>query len=184
MINQSVNSEGLCNVPYMGILHALHSPDSSHPHEIARWAMGSDFERVLMAPRSRLYHLEPIGVGTAEVESLTSYISRLAEVHAVSVKSLVVHEISQQLDTPYARQPHLIKSFWVLSSTLNSCSTSTNKWLSALASLTCRRDLHPLTMTVWQHVMPTRRLVRANQAWCPHCYDEWRQSGRPIYQPL
>src|SRR5436309_1509742 len=39
--------------------------------------------------RSLLFPLEPIGIGTPFVESLTSYISRLAAVHAVIVSDLV-----------------------------------------------------------------------------------------------
>ena len=44
-------------------------------------------------PRSRLYRLESIGIGTPYVESLTSYITRLAEVHCVSLKALIMWEI-------------------------------------------------------------------------------------------
>ncbi len=35
-------------------------------------------EEVKMPPRSKLYGLLPEGLGTVEVESLTSYINRLA----------------------------------------------------------------------------------------------------------
>jgi len=42
-----------------------------------------------LPPRSRLYSLAPIGVGTAFVEGLTSYVSRLAAAHSVSVGDLV-----------------------------------------------------------------------------------------------
>jgi len=40
-------------------------------------------------PRSRLYSLQPVGVGTGMVESLTGYVARLAEAHSVSVGDLV-----------------------------------------------------------------------------------------------
>jgi len=46
-----------------------------------------------MAPRTRLYHLEPIGVGTPVVESLTGYVMRLAEAHCVSTSALVTGEV-------------------------------------------------------------------------------------------
>jgi len=36
-------------------------------------------------PRARFYPLEPIGIGTPLVESLTSYLLRLAEAHGVPV---------------------------------------------------------------------------------------------------
>jgi hypothetical protein len=49
-------------------------------------------------PRSRLYALEPIGVGTALVESLSSYVARLAEAHSISVGDLVGHVLSELTD--------------------------------------------------------------------------------------
>lgn len=44
--------------------------------------------------RSRLYSLEPMNVGTAEVESLTGYVARIAEAHCVTVSDLVGAELS------------------------------------------------------------------------------------------
>lgn len=41
--------------------------------------------------RSRLYRLAPIGLGTAYVESLTSYIIRLAEAHSLPVGYTLPH---------------------------------------------------------------------------------------------
>lgn len=38
-----------------------------------------DLSRPKIPPRSRLYHLEPVGVGTPYVESLTGYMARLGE---------------------------------------------------------------------------------------------------------
>ena len=42
-----------------------------------------DVEAVPIPARSRLHSIEPIGVGTPFVESLTGYIIRLAASHAV-----------------------------------------------------------------------------------------------------
>jgi hypothetical protein len=42
----------------------------------------------LLPARSQLYSLEPIGAGTAFVESLTGYVARLAEVHSLKVEIL------------------------------------------------------------------------------------------------
>ena len=41
----------------------------------------------LLPKRSRLYHLEPIAIGTTYVEGLISYVCRLAEAHCVSPRS-------------------------------------------------------------------------------------------------
>ena len=46
-----------------------------------------------LPPRSRLYRLEPIGIGTPWVEGLTSYVMRLAVAHAVSVGDLLGREL-------------------------------------------------------------------------------------------
>ena len=43
--------------------------------------------------RSYLYHLRPIGVGSAYVESLTGYIARLAEAHSVATGALLALEL-------------------------------------------------------------------------------------------
>jgi TniQ len=40
-------------------------------------------------PRSVLYHLSPIAIGTPGVESLTSYLARLAEAHSISCGMLL-----------------------------------------------------------------------------------------------
>jgi hypothetical protein len=39
--------------------------------------------------RRRLYSLEPMNVGTVEVESLTGYVARIADAHCVTVNDLV-----------------------------------------------------------------------------------------------
>ena len=54
-----------------------------------------------MPPRSRLYHLPPLGVGTLWVESLTSYVNRLAWTYRVSPRVLVAQEIDPLLSSEY-----------------------------------------------------------------------------------
>jgi hypothetical protein len=43
---------------------------------------------------SRLYRVDPCGMGTPLVESLTGYITRLAEAHGVSTGILYIKEIA------------------------------------------------------------------------------------------
>ena len=50
-----------------------------------------------LPPRSRLYSLQPMAIGTSRVESLTSYMMRLAETHTVSVRTLILWEIFPNL---------------------------------------------------------------------------------------
>jgi hypothetical protein len=42
--------------------------------------------------RSEFYPLAPIGVGTAQVESLTGYVARLAQSHVLSVGDMIGRE--------------------------------------------------------------------------------------------
>src|SRR5262249_42531947 len=51
-------------------------------------------------PHSRLYSLEPIGIGTPEVESWSSYLNRLAQAHCVTVTTLIAHELLPHVGTP------------------------------------------------------------------------------------
>jgi len=60
--------------------------------------------RPAITHRSYFYPLSPIGVGTAAVESLTGYISRLAAAHAVDTGTLVNRELLPRV--PYT------KGFW------------------------------------------------------------------------
>jgi len=48
-----------------------------------------DFRLPGLSPRTGLYQLPPVGVGTGLIESLTSYITRLAQAHDVSTNTLL-----------------------------------------------------------------------------------------------
>jgi hypothetical protein len=106
-------------------------------------------------PRSRLYHLAPIGLGTPYVESLTGYVARLAEAHNVSTRTLVVREL-----LPLLGRCHLSKavnsslsSFWTGGvRAVNGIRTLAGDWRRVLQDLTGRRDLHFLTLLTWAEV--------------------------------
>ena len=90
--------------------------------------------------RSRLYSLAPMGIGTSQVESLTSYVMRLAEAHAVSPGTLIRQEIFPNLPlTP--KRP----TFGGVHS-LNGMGSCFEQWVSLLEQLTARRDLRQLTL--------------------------------------
>ena len=70
-----------------------------------------DYILPVLPPRSRLYALEPIGIGTPFVESLSGYIARLADAHAVSVGDLVGRELSPLASKPLISfGPSIIRS--------------------------------------------------------------------------
>jgi transcriptional regulator with XRE-family HTH domain len=138
-------------------------------------------------PRSRLYHLEPIGVGTPYVEGLTGYISRLAEAHSVPPRALIVRELGPLLRTARLSGPTIggLSSFWWAEArTLNGTRTQAQDWVRALEALTLRNDLRFLTFLPWAEVLDQKQLLRRTRAWCPACYGEWRGARQVVYDPL
>lgn len=146
-----------------------------------------DLTRPAVPPRSRLYHLEPMGMGTPYVESLTGYVARLAEAHGVRARKLLVAEILPLMGHLHLLGPgnRGLSAFWQRETrALNSTRTLARDLVHALEGLTLRRDLRFLTLLPWAEVLPPRGLVRPHHAWCPACYEEWRQAGQVVYEPL
>jgi transcriptional regulator with XRE-family HTH domain len=142
-------------------------------------------------PRSRLYALEPIGSGTALVESLTSYITRLADAHSVSVGDLVRGELS--VSSPYSPLPFVYSQQQGIVSTrgfqnatyaINGLNESSKKWVDALERGTLRTNLRRLTLLPLQEVFAPRAALRETRAWCPACYEQRQRSGAVVYEPL
>jgi len=146
-----------------------------------------DLENPLIPSRSRLYHLEPIGIGTPFVESLTSYVARLAQAHHVTPKSLVSYEILpfQGKDGKTARHYGRLAGFWLKgASSINGVGPAAREWVQTLQGLTLCSNLRYSTMLTWSEVIALNRLIRGRKAWCPNCYEEWKCAGHVIYEPL
>lgn len=140
-----------------------------------------------MPPRSKLYCLAPQGSGTAEVESLTSYIIRLAWAYRVNPRLLVAQEILPQLSKEHYVQavPSRLGSFSrTRSMSINGAGEVARDWAETLERLTMRSDLRFLTLRAFAYGLPTWGLQRTIPQWCPRCYDEWREQKQPVYQPL
>ncbi len=138
-------------------------------------------------PRSGLHNLAPLGIGTASVECLTSYINRLAWMYRVGPRVLVAEAI-----VPHLKGSHYIRSsLYHLAGFCRRGAMNVNgtgevpfDWSDALGHLTMRSDLQTLTGNRWASHLPTRGFLRATPAWCSTCIHEWRERGLPIYQPL
>jgi len=151
------------------------------PYEI--W----DIELSALPARSRLCHLEPAQMGTPFAESLTSYIIQLAARHGVFTRTLVTHELFPLFGKGYLSRggrSNNVTTFWKDSSTLNGMSASANSWVGVLERLTLRDDLRFTTMLPWACVLSPKGLIRSFRAWCPFCYQEWKQDNRVVYDAL
>jgi hypothetical protein len=152
-----------------------------------------NFDLPAFRPRSRLHSLQPQGTGTALIECLTSYVSRLAASHCVSPSALLSSSIAPLIGKKYwlqggARQgtrgSALSKSFNIHTRAINGAGVIASDWVRTLQTLTLRHDLAQLTMLEWENVFPNLNLLRPTRAWCPACYDHWAKSHQPIYEPL
>ena len=132
--------------------------------------------------RSRLFQLEPIGIGTPYVESLTSYLTRLAESHTVHLNVLVSKEIKPIVPKSYKSKDLFgIKHH---TGTVNGTGIIAVDIVQALEKLTMREDLTCLTLLKWSQVFPQRRLNCHTKAWCPVCYQDWYLNNQTVYDPL
>jgi hypothetical protein len=150
-------------------------------------------KQATLEPHSRLAHLNPIGIGTPFVESLTSYLSRLAEIHSWKFKTLFEFELLPHLNMPYLLS-HLGSqyitttfSFRRVKSTLasvNGTSGAANKVVATLEHLTKRDNLKFLTLLPWAEVLTPLNLLKKHRSWCPDCFTMWRVNKHTIYEPL
>jgi hypothetical protein len=145
-----------------------------------------------MPPRSRLYSLKPIGIGTPLVESITGYVSRLADAHAVSAADLVGRELCLVGSKPVrpfgpfvprntTTGPHGFRGRAVAA---NGLGETAKRWVGTLERATLQTRLRFLTMLPFEGVFTNSGLFRNTRAWCPACYEDWRRTDDPIYEPL
>lgn len=140
--------------------------------------------------RTLLLPLEPIGIGTPLVESLTSYISRLAGIHAVTVSDLAGHVLANCAppDAPIvsvsARHYRMGSGFQSGAHSINGATEDAGRWIAAVETATGRSGLRFLTLTPLKQVFCRQSLFRKAQAWCPVCFEDCGRSGLPLYLPL
>lgn len=136
--------------------------------------------------RSRLYSLAPQGLHSPLVESLTSYICRLASEHQVQVGALIQRIIAPAIGKAYIAdgQSRSISSFLRYAVPINGNGIMASDWVEVLKSLTFRTELTFLTLLVGSDTLSQRDLLQPGRQWCPLCYYSWQSEGTTIYEPL
>lgn len=133
---------------------------------------------------SRLISLPPCGARTGLHESLTGYISRLADAHGLTTWGLVTREIAPRFTRPMI-DPHWHSDlFGPFGATLNGVASTAEQGVQILSELTCRNDIIAMTLLPFRDVLSPRSSVRKATAWCPRCLSDWRSIGKGIYLPL
>ena len=145
-----------------------------------------NLKSIAIPPRSRLYSLEPIGINTPYVESLTSYISRLAEAHCLTPNSLITRIIAPELKFSFIKHSSSrdIGTFFKKSGFINGYGEISSEFTRLLSNLTKVNNLALLTLGRYSSIFPSRKLLKKNKCWCPVCFEEWMLSGKILYEPL
>lgn len=133
-------------------------------------------------PRSFLYHLEPVGIGTPYTEGLSGFIARLAQEHFFTPSVLM-----KRVVIPYSEGQYTIYLNGELTNAapaINALGVTASGLVCLLERATLRKDLRFTTMLTWADVLPTKKLIRPLRAWCPLCYEEWADTGQIVYEPL
>ncbi|HFK1457214.1 TPA: TniQ family protein [Bacillus cereus] len=135
--------------------------------------------------RSRLYGIYPKGIDTPFVESLSSYLIRLADAHTVYLGDLLAYEIAPVLGKKY-----LLNSvdrggnrFYDGARTINGIEKNAKDMVTTLEYLTGTGNLNLLTLSKFKEVFSVRNLIRKTLAWCPKCLNELMEKDS-LYYPL
>lgn len=138
--------------------------------------------------RSRLYGPAPCEVGTVWVESLTSYLHRLAAKYCVTPRVFVTEAVLPHLAFWHETRPsfatHLGSFYRREALRMNGTGELAQSLSQVLCRLTRRSDVRDTTLSLWANQLPPHSLLRWSPAWCPACYTGWQESGQALYHPV
>lgn len=136
-----------------------------------------DMSDSVSASPSAVFSLEPLGIGTPYMESLSSYVKRLAHYHRLRVVDFLTYCATQTDDDVMMATIHKFHR-------IDGICGSGQVWSHLLARLTQRSDVLYLSMSYWSCLLNGYRLMKPYHAWCPLCYATYEQEQTPIYTPL
>lgn len=149
-----------------------------------------NLEKPVIPQRSRLFPLEPVGIDTLYVESLSGYVARLADHHSMTTEQLILSSIVPLMGQIMAdKSPiniinHLFGIRHSLATANETRGIFATTLIQVLEELTLRRDLSNLSPLKWASSTFEFSILRLYQAWCPLCYASWHKDNRVIYNPL
>lgn len=135
-------------------------------------------------PRTRLYALTPVGLGTPMQESLLSFVVRTAHAHSVNPRRLIATVFSEAApafaDLAYAT------FFTKLAGTANGLGQYAELFAGAAERLTGKEGLRQLSMLPWRGLFPHngQGLLARQPRWCPACFAEQISAGDASMAPL
>lgn len=115
------------------------------------------------------------------IESQTSFITRLAESHLVSVGALLGKVIAPALGKDY-----LVKGsrFYDHAVELNASGNQAADFAQVLSKLTGIDCTHKLTLIALRSALPSWNVLAEKKRWCSLCLEEWKRLNSTVYEPL
>jgi hypothetical protein len=132
--------------------------------------------------RLKFLPLQPIGIGSLEVESLSGYISRLAFEHCITPTILL-----KLLNGGRGSLPKCVSNAEISAVTgriLNGISSVSRKIIDSLQLANDNSNLFHTTLNPWEKILSIHSLMRNIRAWCPACYQNCLVKGLPVYEKL
>lgn len=137
-----------------------------------------------LPPRSALFALEPIGIGTSAAEGLISYIVRLAEAYSVGPRRLIRDEFSKVCPDigKFRHGPFFERD----ARTVNGLHRYSRWFAETIKDLCMRPDARYLTLLPLAGLLPHNGagLIASRPRWCPACYSGMLDSPDGLHQPL
>jgi len=127
-----------------------------------------------------LYGLEPKGIGTPFVESLSGYILRLASAHMVRLPILMKDVIIER----YLREAELLGKHNAIVKNINGTGVYSEAMVITLEKLTGQSNLKLLTMLPFAGLLSDYKLTDSIRGYCPFCLGQQRETAKEPYIQL
>lgn len=143
-----------------------------------------NLEPVELTPRSRLIRPKIFGLGTQHVESLISYIVRIAAAHHVSPMRMMKKVYG--LENPDIAECMYPSFFNHYASTLNGLGKYAQMFVTETENLTGSTQLQLTTLLPLANLLPVTGcgLLSDRPKWCPECVQEMLIEFGQAYRPL
>lgn len=137
------------------------------------------------SPRSALYQIRPIGIGTPETECLTSLLARLAAAHHLALGDLILRYFLPIMRNERAEAGRPLNHFELnRMSYVNSAGALAAEIVSLSERLTFLPEIASTSLVRWKEFVSRHELLRHYRAWCADCYNEQVAMGGAVYDLL
>ncbi|PEX11644.1 hypothetical protein CN451_08210 [Priestia megaterium] len=135
-------------------------------------------KEIFVHGRSYYYTLQPLGIGTLYVESLTSYVRRLSLHHNVRIQHLL-----NDIMKSYQNDKSVVKCHYKYGINLNGNSYTVKCLVEALSQKVCNSQMRFLTLLHLKN-KPIHAGMKRTEVWCTECYREMQLNHEELYEPL